>query len=81
MTKEEQGSGQTAARKQEPDDTEESSESPTEIRIPQTGEVTVDPRALPKRAPNERSIHPRRPLPSVPESDDGKAAGSDPGSP
>jgi hypothetical protein len=57
-------------------ESEEPSGNNPEIVLPETGEVRVIPRDLPKRAPTERTIHPRRPLPNVPEAPDGDEASS-----
>jgi hypothetical protein len=40
-----------------------------EIEIPSSGEATVETRDKPTRAPAGKKIHPRRPLPPVPDSD------------
>ena len=40
-----------------------------EIEIPPTGEATVETHEKPPPAPAGKTIHPRRPLPPVPDSD------------
>jgi hypothetical protein len=40
-----------------------------EVEIPPAGEATVETRDKPPRAPAGKTIHPRRPLPAVPDAD------------
>jgi hypothetical protein len=55
--------------KKNPDDStsRQSGDEGEEIEIPATGEVTVETTKQPPRAPKGKKIHPRRPLPAVPE--------------
>ena len=46
---------------------------PTTVKIPPAGEAQVEYAPIPPRAPEGKTIHPRRPLPAVPDkrSDEG----------
>ena len=43
------------------------SSSPGETHLESAGEVTLDPQDEPPKPPEGKHIHPRRPLPPVPE--------------
>jgi hypothetical protein len=47
----------------------EPKEDDDEIEIPPAGEATVETHEKPPRAPAGKTIHPRRSLPPVPDSD------------
>jgi hypothetical protein len=40
-----------------------------EVEIPSAGEATVQTREKPPQAPPGKTIHPRRPMPPVPDAD------------
>jgi hypothetical protein len=49
---------------------EDTDENDDDVEIPGTGEAIVKTSKQPPRAPKDKTIHPRRPLPPVPEADD-----------
>jgi hypothetical protein len=48
----------------------EATDENDDVEIPGTGEAIVKTSKQPPRAPKDKTIHPRRPLPPVPEADD-----------
>lgn len=54
---------------------EKTSQQTAKFRLVPSGEVVVEHHEVPPKGPSERQIHPRRPLPVVPD----KPANSQPG--